>query len=135
MMIECIFKFDGHIETVHVCNLTRLGFLMVHPLFNLREKCETITLQFPATLIQVDNRHLAGLCLLRLTHFKKQIPCPMSVITESDLIMKCPYDRCDKEFNASPLESIYVRRAFIALYHCPQYRLIRSPYIPEVLEI
>ena len=24
IMFECIFKFDGQIETVHVCNLTRL---------------------------------------------------------------------------------------------------------------
>ena len=32
IMFECIFKFDGQIETVHVCNLTRLVFVMVHAL-------------------------------------------------------------------------------------------------------
>ena len=26
MMIECFFKVDGQIETVHVCNLTRLVY-------------------------------------------------------------------------------------------------------------
>ena len=40
MMIECIFKFDGQIENVHVCNLTNVVFLMVCDMFifNLREK-------------------------------------------------------------------------------------------------
>ena len=32
MMFECIFKFDGQIETVYVCNLIRLVFFMVHAL-------------------------------------------------------------------------------------------------------
>ena len=45
LMIECISKFDGQIEAVYVCNLTRLVFLWyIHYsthdmfIFNLREK-------------------------------------------------------------------------------------------------